>query len=34
MLTKQELADMTEMSREYICDTENEIINKHFTIDF
>ena len=31
-LTQQDLADMTEMSREYICDIENEKRNKHFTI--
>ena len=31
-LTQQELADMTEMSREYICDLENERRNKHLTI--
>ena len=31
-LTQQELADMTEMSREYICDIENESRNKHLTI--
>lgn len=31
-LTQQELADMTEMSREYICDIENEKRNKHLTI--
>ena len=31
-LTQQELADMTEMSREYICDIENERRNKHITI--
>ena len=31
-LTQQELADMTELSREYICDIENESRNKHLTI--
>lgn len=31
-LTQQELADMTEISREYICDMENESRNKHITI--
>ena len=31
-LTQQELADMTEMSREYICDIENKSRNKHLTI--
>lgn len=31
-LTQQELADMTEMSREYICDVENESRNKHLTL--
>ena len=31
-LTQQELADMTEMSRGYICDIENESRNKHLTI--
>ena len=31
-LTQQELADMTEISREYICDIENESRNKHITI--
>ena len=31
-LTQQELANMTEMSREYICDIENESRNKHLTI--
>lgn len=30
--TQQDLADMTEMSREYICDVENESRNKHITI--
>ena len=28
-LTQQDLADMTELSREYICDIENEKRNKH-----
>lgn len=31
-LTQQDLADMTEISREYICDIENEHRNKHITI--
>lgn len=31
-LTQQDLADMTDMSREYICDIENESRNKHVTI--
>lgn len=31
-LTQQDIADMTEMSREYICDIENEKRNKHLTI--
>lgn len=31
-LTQQELADMTLLSREYICDIENESRNKHLTI--
>ena len=31
-LTQQELADMTDLSREYICDIENEKRNKHLTI--
>lgn len=31
-LTQQDLADMTEISREYICDVENESRNKHITI--
>ena len=31
-LTQQDLADMTDLSREYICDIENESRNKHFTI--
>ena len=31
-LTQQNLADMTDMSREYICDIENESRNKHITI--
>ncbi len=30
--TQQDLADMTGMSREYICDIENESRNKHLTI--
>ncbi len=31
-LTQQDLADMTDMSREYICDIENESRGKHLTI--
>ena len=31
-LTQQQLADMTEISREYICDIENESRNKRLTI--
>ncbi len=31
-LTQQDLADMTEMSREYICDIENDSRAKHLTI--
>lgn len=31
-LTQQNLADMTGMSKEYICDVENERRNKHLTI--
>lgn len=31
-LTQQDLADMTELSREYICDIENERRCKHLTI--
>lgn len=31
-LTQQDLADMIEMSREYVCDIENESRNKHLTI--
>lgn len=31
-LTQQDLADITELSREYICDIENESRNKHITI--
>ena len=31
-LTQQDLADMTELSREYICDIENESRNKHPTL--
>ena len=30
--TQQKLADMAEMSREYVCDIENESRNKHPTI--
>ena len=31
-LTQQDLADMTDLSREYICDIENDSRNKHLTI--
>ena len=31
-LTQQDLADMTDLSREYICDIENESRGKHLTI--
>ena len=31
-LTQQDFADMIELSREYICDIENESRNKHLTI--
>ncbi len=31
-LTQQNLADMTDISREYICDIENKHRNKHITI--
>lgn len=31
-LTQQELADMTGLSREYICDIENDSRNKHPSI--
>ncbi len=31
-LTQQQLADLTDLSREYICDIENESRCKHFTI--
>lgn len=31
-LTQQQLADLTDMSREYICDIENKSRNKHVTI--
>lgn len=31
-LTQQDLADMTDLSREYICDIENKKRNKHPTI--
>ena len=31
-LTQQDLADMVELSRGYICDIENENRNKHVTI--
>jgi len=31
-LTQQDLADMADLSREYICDIENESRNKHLTI--
>ena len=31
-LTQQDIADMTELSREYICDIENQHRKKHLTI--
>ena len=31
-LTQQDLADMTDILREYICDIENESRNKHLSI--
>ena len=31
-LTQQNLADMTDITREYICDLENKSRNKHVTI--
>lgn len=31
-LTQQDLADMADLSREYVCDIENEHRNKHLTI--
>ena len=31
-LTQQQLADMIDMSREYVCDIENDSRNKHLTI--
>ena len=31
-LTQQELADMTGLSRGYICDIENESRNRHFSL--
>ena len=31
-MAQQNLADMTDLSREYVCDIENEKRNKHFTI--
>ena len=31
-LTQQNLADMADLSREYICDIENDSRNKHLTI--
>lgn len=31
-LTQQDLADLTDLSREYICDIENESRNKHPTV--
>lgn len=33
-LTQQDLADLTGISREYICDIENEKRNKHITIAY
>lgn len=31
-LTQQNIADMTDISREYVCDIENESRNKHVSI--
>ena len=31
-LTKQDLADLTGLARQYICDIENKSRNKHLTI--
>lgn len=31
-LTQQQLSELTDMSREYICDIENDSRNKHVTI--
>ncbi len=31
-LTQQQLADLIDMSREYVCDIENDSRNKHLTI--
>jgi len=31
-LTQQQLSEITEVSREYICDIENDSRNKHVTI--
>lgn len=31
-LTQQELADLTGYTREYICDIENQLRNKHFSL--
>ena len=31
-LTQQQLADLTDLTRGYICDAENEKRNKHITI--
>lgn len=31
-LTQQDLADLTKLSRQYICDIENKSWNKHLTI--
>lgn len=31
-LTQQDIADMIDVSRQYICDIENESRNKHVTI--
>lgn len=33
-LTQQDLADMTDISRQYICDVENESRYKHITIAY
>ena len=32
--SQQDLADLTDISREYICDIENERRNKHITIAY
>ena len=33
-LTQQDLADMTDISRQYMCDIENENRYKHITISY